>query len=287
ATLFAEVDRGAGHRMGIRLARGGREMRLDGGAVSGFSALAGVLKTVHYTPEGHRLADGGPRERRQFLDWGLFHVEPDFLELARRYRRALQQRNRWLKGRPVGTDPWGWELASSGEEMTRRRASYVARLERRAAALFRELGGFGELAMTLDRGWPEGLELGEALERDRHREADTTRVGPHRGDLVLALDGAPARERASRGQQKAVILALRLAQLALVTEETGEAPVFLFDDVASELDSDRRAATMNILERFGEQVFVTSTEEALCPLPAAGEPAATFRVREGSIERSD
>ena len=171
--------------------------------------------------------------------------------------------------------------------MARQRAGYVDRLERRAADLFRELGGFGALAMRVDRGWPEGVDLRQALERDRARDPETTRVGPHRSDLVLTLDGAPARERASRGQQKVVILALRLAQLALVTEEAGEAPVFLFDDVASELDEDRRAAAMSILERFGEQVFVTSTEEALCPLPAAGTPAATFRVRDGSIERSD
>ena len=74
ATLFAEVGNGPAHRLGVRLTRGGRELRLDGETVSGFAALAGVLKTIHYTPEGHRLADGGPRERRRFLDWGLFHV---------------------------------------------------------------------------------------------------------------------------------------------------------------------------------------------------------------------
>jgi DNA replication and repair protein RecF len=287
ATLFAQVGNGPDHRLGARLTRGGRELRLDGDTVSGFSALAGVLKTIHYTPEGHRLADGGPRERRRFLDWGLFHVEPGYLELARRYQRALEQRNRWLKARPTGPDPWAADLAASGEEMARRRAAYAERLEPWAAALFDELAGFGRLAMHLERGWPEGQALTEALERDRARQADTTRAGPHRGDLVLSLDGAPARERASRGQQKVVVLALRLAQLALATEESGEAPVFLFDDVASELDADRRAAAMAILERFGDQVFVTSTEEALCPLPPAGTPAATFRVRDGSIERSD
>ncbi|HKJ71038.1 MAG TPA: DNA replication/repair protein RecF [Gammaproteobacteria bacterium] len=287
ATLFAQVSGGAGHRIGARLTRGGRVLRLDGQTVSGFAALAGVLKTIHYTPEGHRLADGGPRERRRFLDWGLFHVEPPYLELARRYQRALHQRNRWLKSRPSGPDPWAADLAASGEEMAARRAGYVTRLEGWAASLFGELGGFGGLGMRLERGWPEAVELREALERDRAREADTTRVGPHRADLVLTLDGAPARERASRGQQKVVVLALRLAQLALATEETGEAPVFLFDDVASELDAQRRTAAMALLERFGEQVFVTSTEEALCPLPAAGTPAATFRVRDGTIERSD
>ena len=291
ATLFAQVaaspDQGASHRMGVRLYRGGRDLRLDGANASGFAELAGVLKTIHYTPEGHRLADGGPRERRRFLDWGLFHVEPGYLTLARRYQRALQQRNRWLKGRPAGPDPWAAELASSGEAMAQSRSEYVKRLETRAASLFAELGGFGALGMRLDQGWPDGLALGEALERDRAREADTTRVGPHRGDLVLTLDSAPARERASRGQQKVVILALRLAQLALATEETGDAPVFLFDDVASELDSERRTAAMTILDRYGEQVFVTSTEEALCPFPAAGTPAATFRVQDGTIERSD
>lgn len=286
-TLFAQLAGNPGHRLGVGLRRGSRELRLDGAAVSGFAALAAVLKTIHYTPEGHRLADGGPRERRRFLDWGLFHVEPGYLELARRYQRALQQRNRWLKDRPAGADPWATELAANGEEMARTRSAYVHRLEAWAAELFRELGGFGELGMRLEAGWPEALELREALDRDRAREADTTRVGPHRSDLVLTLDGAPARERASRGQQKVVVLALRLAQLALATEETGEAPVFLFDDVASELDAERRAAAMAILERFGEQVFITSTEEALCPLPAGGVPTATFRVRDGTIERSE
>jgi DNA replication and repair protein RecF len=292
AVLFARVARrephgAAGHRLGVRLTRGGRDLRMDGETVSGFAALAGVLKTIQYTPEGHRLADGGPRERRRFLDWGLFHVEPAYLELARRYQRALQQRNRWLKGRPTGPDPWAGDLTASGEEVARYRRDYVARLQGWAAELYGQLGGFGGLGMRLDRGWPEGSELREALDRDRAREADTTRVGPHRADLILTLDGAPARERASRGQQKVVILALRLGQLALATEESGEAPVFLFDDVASELDAERRAAAMTILERYGEQVFVTSTEEALCPLPTAGTPAATFRVQDGTIERSD
>lgn len=287
AVLFAQVADAGSHRLGVQMDSGGRRLRLDGGTVSGFSALVGLLKTVHYTPEGHRLADGGPRERRRFLDWGLFHVEPGYLDLARRYQRALQQRNRWLKTVPAGPDPWVGELAPAGEELSRRRAAYVDRLAAWAEALFRELGGFGELGLRLDRGWPEGLTLGEALARDRRREPEPTRVGPHRGDLRLILDGAPVRERASRGQQKVVILALRLAQLALVREETGDAPVFLFDDVASELDGERRGAAMAIIERYGHQAFVTSTEPALCPLPESSMPTADFLIRDGNIERSD
>ncbi len=287
AILFAEVGDGSGHRLGVQLGAGSRELRLDGAAAPGFSALAEVLKTVHYTPEGHRLADGGPRDRRRFLDWGLFHVEPGFLEVARRYQRVLQQRNRWLKTIPHGPDPWLEELTAAGEEVARRRGEYVVQLATWAEGLYRELGGFGELGMRLERGWPAGLTLGEALDRDREREADTTRSGPHRGDLHLILDGAPVRDRASRGQQKVVILALRLAQLALVNGETGEAPVFLFDDVASELDDDRRRAAMGIIERYGCQVFVTSTEQALCPLPAGDVPTATYQVRDGTIQRSD
>jgi DNA replication and repair protein RecF len=287
AVLFAKIGDGACHRLGVRLTGGGREMRLDGATVSGFAAFAEVLRTVHYTPEGHQLASGGPRERRRFLDWGLFHVEPGFLELARRYHRALQQRNRWLKADPGGGDPWADQLAAAGEEIVRRRQAYVERLETQARLLYNELGGFGTLGMRLEQGWAEGRSLQEALARDRDRFADTTRSGPHRGDLVLTLDGAPARERASRGQQKVVILALRLAQLALSAEANGEPPVFLLDDVGSELDPERREAAMAILGRYGRQVFVTSTEDALCPLPSGGGSTATFRVCEGTIERSD
>ncbi|MFP4614581.1 MAG: DNA replication/repair protein RecF [Thiohalorhabdus sp.] len=287
AVLSARIVDRSEHALGVRLGEGSREIRLDGVNVPGFSALAGVLKTIHYTPEGHRLASGGPRERRRFLDWGLFHVEPAYLDLARRYHRTLQQRNRWLKAGPGGPDPWASQLAASGEEINQRREAYVARLEGKVQEIFGELGGAGELTMRLERGWPEALGLAEALERDRRRELDTTRVGPHRADLRLILDGSPARERASRGQQKIILLALRLAQLALALEVSGEVPVFLFDDVGSELDPERRRAAMDLLERYGRQVFVTSTEEALCPLPSSGTPAATFRVHEGTIERSE
>ena len=287
AVLFAQVAAGVTHRLGVRLGGDGRELRLDGERARGFADLAGVLKTIHYTPEGHQLASGGPGERRRFLDWGLFHVEPGYLDLARRYQRGLQQRNRWLKTGPEGADPWAEQLAAAGEEIARQRQAYVAQLEAQARTLYEELGGFGTLGMRLERGWPEDRSLARALERDRARFADTTRVGPHRGDLILTLDEAPARERASRGQQKVVILALRLAQLALTKEGTGEPPVFLLDDVGSELDPERREAAMHILARYGQQVFVTSTEAALCPLPAGGGSAATFRVCEGTIERSD
>jgi len=287
ATLFARIGDGSGHALGVRVSGEGRELRLDGRTVPGFAALAGVLKTIHYTPEGHRLASGGPRERRRFLDWGLFHVEPPYMDLARRYQRALQQRNRWLKVSARGPDPWAEQMAVAGEEITGKRRDYVSRLQERAQTIFEELGGAGRLRMRLDRGWGEGSSLAEALDRDRHREFDTTRAGPHRGDLQLFLDAAPARERASRGQQKVIILALRLSQLALATEVGGEPPVFLFDDVGSELDAERRRSAMGLLERYGRQVFVTSTEEGLCPLPSPGIPAATYRVSDGAIERSE
>jgi DNA replication and repair protein RecF len=94
-----------------------------------------------------------------------------------------------------------------------------------------------------------------------------------------------ARERASRGQQKVLILALRLGQMALVSEEAGATPVFLMDDVASELDAERRSAATAILQRVAQQAFVTATEESLCP-GNKGENA-TFRISEGEIERRE
>lgn len=286
-TLFAEVGGGATHRLGVSYRGGQRELRLDGEPQNSHGSLARRLQTVHYVPESHSLANGGPGERRQLLDWGLFHVEPDYLELARRFQRALAQRNRWLKTDGRGTDPWAAELSQAGEAVAERRAGYAQRLGECAKPLFAELGGFGRLEVVAEAGWPGRYTLHEALEAERRRENPPhfTGVGPHRAELRLLLDGMAARERASRGQQKVLILALRLAQLALAGEEGGRTPVFLMDDVASELDAERRAAAMAILERVGSQVFVTATEDALCP-EGEGEHA-TFRVAEGVIERSE
>lgn len=286
-TLFAEVDALVNRRLGVAYHDGERELRLDGERQASHGPLARALHTVHYVPESHSLASGGPGERRQLLDWGLFHVEPDYLELARRYQRALAQRNRWLKTDGRGPDPWAAELAQAGEVVAERRAAYAARLHERARPLYAELGGFGELSVAAEAGWPSRYTLREALEAERGREfpPNFTSVGPHRAELRLRLDGMAARERASRGQQKVLILALRLAQLALATEEGGQTPVFLLDDIASELDAERRTAAMAILERVGRQVFVTATEDALCP-EGEGE-SATFRVAEGVIERSE
>ncbi len=282
--LVGEIGDGGCHRLGVRLSGQRRVLRLDGYTESSFAALAQVLKTIHYSPEGHQLIAGGPRERRQFLDWGLFHVKPEFLRIARRYSRALQQRNRWLKEEASGPDPWLTELASVGEEITRLRREYLSHLEEHVQRLFPELGGFGHLSMYLDRGWSSQRSLQEALKRDYSRESGgpVTQSGPHRADLVVKLDGLRAREHASRGQQKLLLLALRLAQLILVTQQTGRAPLFLLDDMSSELDEQRRAAVIEILDRYGEQVFVSSTDEAFTPLPSHRD-VSTFYLDAGAI----
>ena len=285
--LFGQVVNGSEQRIGIRLSSSGREIRHNGEVVRGFGSVAGILKTVHFIPESHRLADGGPRERRRFMDWGLFHVEPSYLALARRYTRALQQRNRWLRKVPEGPDPWQEELARTGEAVADRRGEYVARLEPWAEQIYPQIGGFGLLGLELRRGWGSGQDLASALARDRARDRPGTGVGPHRGDLRLTLDGMPVQERASRGQQKLVVLALRLAQLALAQVETGDAPLFLLDDLGSELDEERRQAVFGLLEDYGEQIFVTATDPSVLPPTQGNLGTVAFHLQSGSIERSD
>ncbi|PPU92748.1 DNA replication/repair protein RecF [Xanthomonas albilineans] len=284
------ADTGQTRRRRAGLQHSGQDWRgrLDGQDVPYLGTLCAALAVVTFEPGSHVLVSGGGEARRRFVDWGLFHVEPDFLSLWRRYARALKQRNALLKSGGAGAalDAWDHELAEAGEPLTSRRQHYLDRLLRRLLILAPELApALGIEQLQFSPGWRRHeISLADALllNRDRDRQLGYTTVGPHRADWSLSFAAIPGRDALSRGQAKLTALACLLAQAEDYAEQRGEWPVIALDDLASELDQHHQVRVLQCLRAGPAQVFLTATETPQA-LSDAGLPIARFHVEHGQI----
>ncbi|MGY0505829.1 DNA replication/repair protein RecF [Luteimonas sp. e5] len=286
--VYAEWQVGDGRRQraGLRHAGSEWQARLNGEPVAQLGDLCAAFAVVTFEPGSHALLGGSGDPRRRFLDWGLFHVEPDYLPLWRRYMRALRQRNRLLKLRQAGAqlEAWDQELVAAAEPLQRHRQAYVAALlPHLQAACERLLPDFGLVALELQPGWKqEAMSLADAvlLGRERDLALGHTGVGPHRADWRVAFVARPQRQAYSRGQAKLVALACLLAQARHLAEVRGEWPLVLLDDFASELDARHRRRVLDELRAAEAQVFMTGTD---LPAELDGVPATLFHVEHGTI----
>ena len=285
-SVFAQVSHAQGRLSRLGLGRTGSrwEARLDG-AVVALGDLVRECAVVCFDPGAHALIAGGAEERRRYLDWGVFHVEPDFLQSWRRYQRALKQRNSLLRSAPSAGDelfaPWEAELAQNAEDIDGRRRRYVQRLQPHLqTALSHLLPELGDVEVRYRRGWGDELDLARALQTLRGRDAARghTTLGVHRADWAIAFEHAPLREHLSRGQEKLTALACMMAQAALYAESCGEWPIVCLDDLSSELDTPHQHAVVEQLEEAAAQILITGTDvsEALQSVPAR-----TFHVEQG------
>ncbi len=281
-----QLANGRERRLGIARVGGKLETRVDGEVV-GISGLVQTCAVACFEPGSHELIGGVAEERRRYLDWGVFHVEQEFLQDWRRYQRALRQRNSVLRngGSDADLEPWEIEMASAGERIGQHRQAYLDRLRPILQSVLQGfLGELGEATITLEHGWKEDQTLASALveSRLRDRERGHTGKGPHRADWSLAFRYAPRREHLSRGQEKLCALALVLAQARLFAVQTGEWPILCFDDLASELDQAHQVQVFDQLRASGAQVLISGTER-----PAALDTdlgtVRLFHVEQGQI----
>ena len=274
-------------RVGLRHSGQGWEGRLDGAPAASLGELCAALAVVTFEPGSHALVSGGGEPRRRWLDWGLFHVEQDFLPLWRRYARALKQRNALLKSRPRADqlEAWEHELAEAGEPLTSRREAYLERLQPQVAAVAAELVPvLGTATLQFLPGWRrQDVPLADALllARERDLALGYTSVGPHRADWRIDYAARPNREALSRGQAKLTALACLLAQAEDYAGQRGEWPVVALDDLASELDRAHQQQLLGRLQASGAQVFITGTERP--SELAADADTIWFHVEHGRI----
>jgi DNA replication and repair protein RecF len=265
-TVFAELAAGsARHNLGMQRTKADKPtIKLNGERLKTLSELVRLIPVQVLNAEAFSLLTGGPGERREFLDWGLFHVEPSFHSIWQQARRALQQRNALIRHVKIDRPQlllWSQEYARYGMELDQLRQSYMAAL----APLFRQAlcdlnpALVERVVLAYARGWPRDQELEPLLidSIDRDLQHGFTRIGPHRADLKVQVGGNSAADTLSRGQLKLVVASLRIAQARLLLERTHRHCLFLVDDLPAELDAQHRRQLCHSLQQIGAQVFVT------------------------------
>jgi len=246
--------------------REAKRILLNGAELSSGEALRGRLSALFFSPDRLAIVKGGPLVRRTYLDRMLGRVLPAQAQLPGDYSRALAQRNEALRRTRAGLstrealDPWTQALAVAGTALDSARAELAGLLAPGFRAVAGRLGlPDGELAYEA-RGLA-AADLAERLERDLER--GTTGIGPHLRDVRISAAGRDLRSFGSQGEQRAVVLALVLAEAALLEDRRGHPPLLLLDDVLSELDAVRREALLDALPPSGQTVLTSTSAEAL------------------------
>ena len=248
-------------RYAVQRGRAGLEIRIGGRRDATVLELARALPIQVMDPRAHRLIDEGPVHRRRMLDWGVFHVEHSFLHDWRQFQRVLRQRNAACRrGDRKQLRAWNPAFIESAQRVDAARRQHLEAL----ACSWRERVNHlldDELNPVLGYrpGWPKHAALGEALEDAESRELDAgyTVVGPHRADIRLQLGGRQVRHQASRGQQKALVMALLTAQVELVAEQLGHSPLLLIDDFSAEWGAAMRHRAVAQLQQGSAQWIST------------------------------
>ena len=280
--VFGRTQGRVPHAAGFEFARSqGAQARIDGHPVGSLADLTLAFPVQVIDPDIHKLIEEGGRRRRRWLDWAVFHVEPRFGEAWYRYARALRQRNAALKRQAAEARPWESEIAEQGEQISAARRRVLMQLEPHWRAMLASLK-CPPATLSYAQGWPEPLHLQEALSAARHRDEarQTTTVGPHRADLRIAIDGKPARDVLSRGQQKLTAAALTLAQLKLLSEVAELLPTLLLDDPAAELDAPHHADFVAEISRLRCQLVITALQPEI---PGFTQPDRVFHVEQGRL----
>lgn len=263
------------------------KIRINGEDSNTTAALAEALPLQLIDSNSDHLLVGGPKPRRQFIDWGVFHVERAFLSIWQDYVRALKQRNAALKQQaPLPQiNLWNEILSRAGAEIDVYRQRYLQELMPVFLEIWQNLMGGNDIQVTYTRGWPKDKPLGECLNESSVRDAQLgyTYFGIHRADLSLSSNKIPAQDLLSRGQQKLLVYALRLSQGKLLQQQTGKTCIYLIDDLSTELDQDKRERAASVLAKLGAQVFVTGVFENDLKDMLSLEGSKLFHVEHGRI----
>jgi DNA replication and repair protein RecF len=271
------------HRLGISQGRSGRQIHYNGQNNATLASLAAALPVQIIDPEVHQLIQGGPKGRREFIDWGVFHVKHNFLHAWRRYRRALKQRNAALKqGQPrQAVTAWDAELIESGLEIDAARRQFVEDLLPLLSSISIDMLQISSNCIY-HQGWLEGESFPDALTTSWERDCTygTTQVGPHRAELQIQSEDKLVRHRLSRGQQKLLSIALVLAQSIFVARTLKRKVTLLVDEPAAELDEEHLRKLMDILGCDELQLFISTLDLDALPISSSSR---VFHVERGAL----
>ena len=280
-------EKGEPTRLGVTHSYEGRRASINGLEQKRVSGLAQHLPLQVISPETHYEFQQSSKHRRGVLDWGLFHVEPDFQQLWARYQRILLQRNTALKSSSQikARHVWDSELIEVGENLHAQREKLTRELLPYYQSCCQQLlGETQHVELVLEPGWVGNDGFGESLRQDRERDRARgfTHSGPQRADLLINLNSQSSRGVASHGQYKILVIALRLAQIRFLLAHRNRQCCLLIDDLAAELDHEHRSHLTGLLAGLSVQVFVTATELSMIDRQFWSSHK-TFHVEQGVV----
>jgi DNA replication and repair protein RecF len=273
--------------IGIKRSRQKLEVRANQKTIKRVADITSLLPVLAIHPDSYRLITGSPTERRQYLDWGVFHVEHGFFDAWQRYKKALTQRNTALRS---GQDKkycqlWDAELDQSATIIDQLRQRYFQNLAPYMNQLVTAFFPGQDIRVEYKRGWKENETLRENLRQnyDKDKKRGLTQAGPHRADIHISVDGKSAQTGISRGQQKTLVALLKLAQVQQFTATDIRHCILLYDDLAAELDDEHRQQILKVLEQMPIQLFLTAIEAEQIDTSHWKE-RNMFHVKQGVVE---
>lgn len=270
---------------------GRKGIKLNGVKIVKTSELLERIYMIVFSPEDLRIVKDEPEKRRKFIDRELCQISPAYYSDLGNYKRVLKQRNSYLKEYEISEDIldiWDTELAKYGSRIIKKRNSFIKKIDTISRDIHGIIsGGKENLVLRYDAN----VSVSDDIENDFYnilvsgraddmRNRNTGR-GPHKDDISISADGIDLRKFGSQGQQRTAALSLKLSEIRLIEEETGEKPILLLDDVLSELDNDRQTFLINSL---GENQMFITTADISGRVVKKIENAKMFKIKEGEIE---
>lgn len=296
STVYGEVltgtSGGAQVSLGVQRELNGEvEIKIGGKPARSIAQLVEHFPLQVITANSFDLLTGAPGGRRQYLDWGVFHVEHQFFSQWQKFQRCIKQRNNLLRRGKINDQElsvWTRDLATAGAAISEYRGAYFQLLTPRFKEIMVQLAPSLEgLDLRYRQGWDKSMSYAESLEQGLASDIEQgyTHSGPQRADVRVMSGGHLAAETLSRGQQKLVVCGLKLAQGQLMSELGKGRCTYLIDDLPSELDRQHGELVCGLLASMHAQVFITCVQrqdvESVWP---EGSSLAMFHVEHGQLE---
>ena len=256
-------------------------------AIRRTSDYASYQPVQSITPLSYRIIDDTPETRRRFMDWGVFHVKPAYIDDWRNFQRSLAHRNSMLRS---GADKralsaWNQEFIDLAKRVDDHRSSYVSEYQLTFNTLARNFFPHHELTIEYYRGWDQEKELLNLLEDSVSKDIERryTLYGPQRADITIRLNQRPARDVASRGQKKLITFALYLSQSQFQQQSGSRGGMLLIDDLPSELDHDHQGQILDFLTTSPAQIVISCIDRQQVNI-SAENVKKLFHVKQGKVK---
>ena len=263
-SIFGKIDQdGTPLSVGItKSTKTNKKIKVGGNEVSSNIEITKLVPAQLLNHDSYLLLHEGPKARRQFMDWGLFHVEQSFLDLWRKVERILGQRNMALRKKLPAEfiTVWDKDLARLGVELHQHRLKYIKQFIPVAGKILQDLLPDFAINLSYTPGWDAVIDLDLFLANNLKNDLQLgyTTAGPHRADIKILANKVPAKDSLSRGQQKLLLYGLQLAQGILLNELTDKRCIYLVDDLLAELDMKKCQLIARILFNLEKsQIFIT------------------------------